>query len=159
MKAKELLQKYAAGQRHFHGVNLSGQSFKGENLSGVDFTAADIRGANFTDDILRDTNFTKARAGKQRRWIVVELFAALVLAMTLGSMLGFSSRFLAYYFEIETINKFTPIPASLVLFIYTILFTSILQFGFTVKIFRGIASAVAIAVVFSFIAANSGAFV
>jgi len=45
MKAKDVLRKYAAGEREFCKANLCGQSFKGKNLSGSDFRGANIRGA------------------------------------------------------------------------------------------------------------------
>lgn len=35
MKASELLNKYAQGERNFQRVNLRGQSFKGKDLSGA----------------------------------------------------------------------------------------------------------------------------
>jgi len=81
MKASEVLEKYAAGERNFQGVNLRGQSFKGKNLSGADFGEADIRSTNFTDANLRGTNFTGVQCGLRRRWVT--------LLTTLSWLLGF----------------------------------------------------------------------
>jgi uncharacterized protein YjbI with pentapeptide repeats len=66
MKASEIREKYAAGERNFHRVNLRGQSFKGEDLSGADFTEAEIQGTNFSNANLKGANFTSAKAGIQR---------------------------------------------------------------------------------------------
>ena len=55
MDAEELLQKYAAGQRQFHSVNLRGIDLQGVNLSEIDFYNADLTGAD-----LNDANLSKA---------------------------------------------------------------------------------------------------
>ena len=81
MKAKEVLKRYAAGERSFQGVNLRGQSFKGKDLSDADFSEADIRSTNFTDANLRGTNFTGVQCGLRRRWVT--------LLTTLSWLLGF----------------------------------------------------------------------
>ncbi len=84
MKAKEVVAKYAEGERDFRRVDLRGQSFKGENLAGADFRGADIRGTNFTGANLTGVNFQEAKAGLQRRWMVVQLLFSLVLAAISG---------------------------------------------------------------------------
>lgn len=53
MKATEVLNRYAKGERDFRGANLRGQNFRGQDLSGADFSEADIRGTNFTNAVLR----------------------------------------------------------------------------------------------------------
>ncbi len=44
--AEELLERYAAGERDFEGVNLNGANLMGSNLSGADFSEANLIGAN-----------------------------------------------------------------------------------------------------------------
>ncbi|MEM9273152.1 MAG: pentapeptide repeat-containing protein [Cyanobacteria bacterium P01_F01_bin.143] len=81
MKAKEVLRRYADGERNFRGVNLRGCSFKDKDLSGADFSEADIRRANFTNAKLRGTNFSGAKAGLQRRWVIALMIVAWLMAI------------------------------------------------------------------------------
>lgn len=75
MTPKELLEKYAAGERDFRGVdlgdeilswlNLRGADLRGANLSGAnlnwsDLTGADLRWANLTGADLNWTNLNQA---------------------------------------------------------------------------------------------------
>ncbi|NEO13650.1 MULTISPECIES: pentapeptide repeat-containing protein [unclassified Moorena] len=93
MKANEVLEKYAAGERDFRRENLRGQSFQGQDLSGADFSEADIRGASFKNAILRDTRFCKAKAGLQKRWVIVLLLLSWITSGVSG-FTSFSGRFL-----------------------------------------------------------------
>lgn len=77
MKVDELQELHK--KRSYRGKNLQGQSFKEKNLSDVDFREADIQGVDFTGAILKGANFTKAKAGLQKRWIIGQSIAALLL--------------------------------------------------------------------------------
>ncbi|NEO74963.1 pentapeptide repeat-containing protein [Moorena sp. SIO4G3] len=93
MKAKDVLEKYAAGERDFRRANLRGQSFQGQDLSGADFSEADIIGTNFKNAILRDTRFCKAKAGLQKRWVIVLLLLSWITSGVSG-FTSLSGRFL-----------------------------------------------------------------
>lgn len=88
MKAKEVLRRYAAGERNFCNANLRGANFKGKDLSGADFSGADIRSASFTDAILRRTSFENAKGGLQRRWFLVQWLLVALLAAVTGLFQG-----------------------------------------------------------------------
>ncbi|MEH2072933.1 MAG: pentapeptide repeat-containing protein [Nostoc sp.] len=84
MNAKELLRRYAAGERDFSGVDLKGANLSGVsrsfdvdayaepyrqgitsdlsriNLSGADLTQTDLRGVNLEGANLSNANLTRA---------------------------------------------------------------------------------------------------
>ena len=65
MDAKELLERYAKGERKFHSVNLSEENLKGADLSGIILDNANLSGADLSEAILtgaylQSTNLTKA---------------------------------------------------------------------------------------------------
>ncbi|NEQ36382.1 MAG: hypothetical protein F6K40_08890 [Okeania sp. SIO3I5] len=78
MRAREILQEYEKGRRDFRGVSLRGLSFKRKDLSGADFSGADIRGTNFRWTNLTGAKFCGAKAGLQKRWVVVLLVGAFI---------------------------------------------------------------------------------
>ncbi|MFN6461942.1 MAG: pentapeptide repeat-containing protein [Nostoc sp. DedVER02] len=83
----------------YAGHNLRGRSFKGQNLTGANFSNADIRGANFTNAILKNANFNNAKAGLQRRWVILLLIVPLLplaSAVIYSISLGLSA---AYIFD------------------------------------------------------------
>jgi uncharacterized protein YjbI with pentapeptide repeats len=58
--AKELLRRYAAGERDFHDANLSGADLRIADLSGARLSGADLREADLTDANLRTANLRTA---------------------------------------------------------------------------------------------------
>jgi len=70
MKASEVLEHYANGERNFRRFNLRGANFKGQDLSGADFSDCDICGANFAAARLRGVTFQTAKAGLQWQWAI-----------------------------------------------------------------------------------------
>ncbi|MGK7923413.1 MAG: pentapeptide repeat-containing protein [Trichodesmium sp.] len=93
MKAKEILQQYAEGRKDFRNLNLRGQSFRGQNLSGADFSGCDLRGTNFKGGILKRTRFCQAKAGLQKRWVII----LVLISWLISAFSGFSSIFLGTF--------------------------------------------------------------
>ena len=118
MKAKQVLARYAAGQRNFAGANLRGQSFQGQDLSGSDFSGADIRGANFTGGNLKGCNFTAANSGLQRRWVLGLMIASLACMILSGIVTGIAGIFVFIVFTDSEL--FNPIMGIILLVFYSI---------------------------------------
>lgn len=78
--AKEVLKKYAAGERNFQRRNLRGANFKGANLPEANFSECDLRGANFRRANLTGVCFRGTKAGLRKRWAITVVVAAVVLA-------------------------------------------------------------------------------
>jgi hypothetical protein len=58
--AKELLQRYAAGEREFAGADLKGAKLAGSKLAGADLRNADLCGAGLCGADLRDADLRNA---------------------------------------------------------------------------------------------------
>ena len=144
MKAKEVLSRYAAGERNFRGANLRGRSFRGKDLSGADFSEADIRGANFTNAILQGANFTKARAGVQRLSMISQLIGAFLLSIVLNfASVLINAVFIALFLRPDSIKEYTVFPAIALIFINAATFFAIIRQGLTTRAMGTIAAAVA----------------
>ncbi|MBD2292902.1 pentapeptide repeat-containing protein [Anabaena sphaerica FACHB-251] len=102
----------------YSGENLQGRSFKGENLTGANFSKADIRGANFTNAILKGADFTGAKAGLQRRWVIV----LLIVAFLVSALSGFFSIIIGTVitFIFDTKNSEIFIAQTVVLVMVTV---------------------------------------
>jgi uncharacterized protein YjbI with pentapeptide repeats len=147
MKAREVLRRYAAGERDFRRANLRGQSFKGQNLAGADFSEADIRGANFTQAVLRGANFTKAQAGVQKRWWWWQQILALLISALASFLSTFSGVIIATLFTTTNSDKQAYFIAGIVVLgLMVVVFGAIAHQGFTTKTAGTIATAVAVAV-------------
>ncbi|NEO22131.1 MULTISPECIES: pentapeptide repeat-containing protein [unclassified Moorena] len=127
MKAKEVLRRYAAGERDFRRENLRGQSFQGEDLSGADFSEADIRGANFKNANLTETKFCKAKAGLQKRWAIVVLLVSWIASGLSGIIYLFSGEFVEHIFNSTNITE--KVLGWTILVVIIVLFAIILRQG------------------------------
>ena len=94
IKAKDVLQLYAAGERDFRGAILRGQNFRGADLSEADFSRADIRSTQFVDVTLRGVKFCGSQCGLQRRWVVGQK----VSIVAINTLSGFLQAFLGAAF-------------------------------------------------------------
>ena len=60
MDTSELLRRYAAGERDFKNVSLSGAQLGRACLSGIDLSRAELIGANLAHATLRAANLSEA---------------------------------------------------------------------------------------------------
>jgi uncharacterized protein YjbI with pentapeptide repeats len=134
MKAREVLSRYANGERNFRNANLRGQSFKGQDLSGADFSGADIRSANFTDAVLRETNFSGAKAGLQRRWILIHVVASFVLSVSLTfTTASILSNYISSFANFDTSRSDIAIASFIVQLVFLFSYFTIFIYEFTIK--------------------------
>lgn len=126
-KASEVLNKYEKGERHFEGVDLSGQSFQGKNLSGANFSGAIIRGTNFSGATLQGTKFCGAKAGLPKfKSIFSVIFSALIYT--------FPSYFTFILFKLPTVSeKIVNHPIVFSIFIIGLIFFLFIFYGYLLK--------------------------
>ncbi|NEN97052.1 MAG: pentapeptide repeat-containing protein, partial [Moorea sp. SIO3I7] len=125
MKAKEVLRRYAAGQRDFRRVNLRGQSFQGKDLSGADFSEADIRGAKFTNTNLREAKICGAKGGLEPQWLILLVTILFLLSALIGLVSGSSSIFVPSTLAPEFVE-----PAVMVLLLLAVSSIVNIRYGF-----------------------------
>ncbi|OLT58409.1 pentapeptide repeat-containing protein [Moorena bouillonii] len=147
MKAKEVVRRYAAGERDFRRVNLRGQSFQGKDLSGADFSEADIRGTNFKNAILTGTKFCKAKAGLQRPWAIGLLIVSLLLSGIIGTWSVIAASYVARLMKPEYTQQYSCLPGILFFIVLAFILITFASKGFTEKAFRSVAIAVLFAIV------------
>jgi len=139
MKASEVLNRYATGERDFRRADLRGQNFEEQDLSGADFSEADIRGANFSLAILGETNFTRAKAGVQNRWLIGQFIAATWLSVVINiTSFAVNRAFSEHIITSSKVQPYTVIPSVLALLINAVIVFIIATQGFTVKVSRTI---------------------
>ena len=148
LKAKEVLQLYAAGERDFRGAILRGCDFRGADLSGAEFIGADICSAQFVDAALHGTNFSHAMAGLQRWCWWGQLIVVGVTAAIAGLLQGFAGANISALFVEPDLN---PSVAGIIigvtsLAIVAIVFFEIALQGFTLKALGSTAITVSVAI-------------
>ena len=164
MKASEVLNRYANGERDFCRADLRGLSFKGQDLSGADFTKTDIRGTSFTNAMLKGANFTEAKAGVQKRWLLVQQLIAFSTSSLSGSLLAYAGLFITIYVDFgnSALTQTARVTGMLlVALLLLVLIIIIVQNGLTVRTFATVSLAFAGtftgAFAFAFTVARAGA--
>ncbi len=66
MNAREIIKKYAAGERTFSGANLAEVNLSSANLSGADLSEANLSVANMSGANLSSTNLNRAKLNVAR---------------------------------------------------------------------------------------------
>ena len=153
-RAREIiLQEYKEGRRDFQGVSLRGLSFKRKNLSEADFSGADIRGTNFRGANLTKAKFQGAKGGLQKRWLLVFLIVAFILAVISGLFSSVNGVFVNLIFSSDVENPiygsiledkitgWVGLITTIVFWVFVIRWGIIASFGFV-----AVAGAIAVAV-------------
>ncbi len=144
----------------YSGQNLRGRNFKGQDLEGANFSGADISGTDFTGAILVGANFSNAKAGLQKRWVIV----LVVISLLLSGLSGFSSAvsgllvsyIFSHYSEYQIVGL-VAIITQIIFFVVTI--RSGIQTGFgTVTVVGSGAGAIVGAIIVAKVFAGAFAF-
>ena len=123
LRKGEILQLYQQGKREFQRFNLRGLSFEGENLPDADFSFADIRGTNFRGANLTGARFCGAKAGLQKRWVVVLLIGVFILVGISAILSVFTSYMISQVFNSSSIENQVAGWVSLIVIIVSVSYT------------------------------------
>ncbi|MDJ0660527.1 MAG: pentapeptide repeat-containing protein [Crocosphaera sp.] len=121
MKAADVIKAYKNGERNFQRKNLRGANFKGHNLSGADFSYCQIQGANFSGANLTNAKFIGAKAGLQKRWVMILLLVVLVfiiLSSFFSTVLGY---IVAFIFKSDVEHQESGWTALIIIIIFYII--------------------------------------
>jgi uncharacterized protein YjbI with pentapeptide repeats len=139
LTAQALRRRYHQGERHFEGVDLSGESLRGLNLrdidlSGADLSRCDLRGTRFVNATLRDTVLTQTKAGLQNCFLLVHLAITLTMAAIFNfGGAAFGAVLIATFFDQSMVENFTYIPGLVLIIMMLSTFLSITHQGFTLR--------------------------
>ncbi|MEO1377031.1 MAG: pentapeptide repeat-containing protein [Cyanobacteria bacterium J06635_10] len=143
----------------YSGQNLRGRSFKGQNLEGANFSYTDIRSTNFTEANLKGVNFTGAKAGLQKRWMLLLVLLSWLLSGISGFLYLINTILIAYIFD-SSQSAENQFIGWLTVIVTIIVYIIIIRRGISVNLafVFALAAAAAFAAAFAFAAAEAGAF-
>ncbi|HAC64254.1 MAG TPA: hypothetical protein DCF68_12115, partial [Cyanothece sp. UBA12306] len=121
MKASDVIREYEKGERNFRRLNLRGANFKQQNLSGADFSYCQLQGTNFSEATLTGANFTGAKAGLQKRWVILLLLVALVLIVCSSLFLALAGFLVTLIFDPDIENQVAGWASSIILIIFCVI--------------------------------------
>ena len=114
---REVLEEYKSGEREFHDLNLSGESFTKCNLSGADFTKCNLRGTNFRKARLQKAIFHGVEAGSENSQIEYTLFFISLLVFTFATIFTIFLLVHSRQTELDVIKKYSAGFLSLAVFV------------------------------------------
>ena len=141
--------------KDYSNQNLRGRNFRGQDLRGANFANARIQGANFRGADLTGANFAGARAGLQKRWVLVLTIAAPLVSAICGFLYWIPAAIVLLIFDIDSVQNRAAGWMGIIFLIvfYTIVLRKGLFSGGTAAAATGTAAIIAIAAVTTAVAA------